>query len=128
MGQGAQFVHWHGAEADLIWTNTSRDALALYDGHGRRDKELPALQAVFGERPRRDVQASVVRLGTDPRDLMCLKVDGKMHLFAPEARDRGWIEGQVGSAHHCGYCNQLDGRGGGEHEDDDAGHGVSCPR
>ncbi|NLG26741.1 MAG: hypothetical protein GX557_02445 [Chloroflexi bacterium] len=77
-------MHWGSAETQQLWTNTSREALALYDGHGHRVKELTALQEAFGDRPRREVGASVVRLGTSPQDLLCLSVDGKMHLFGPE--------------------------------------------
>jgi hypothetical protein len=84
IGQGAQMVRWRKREAQLIWTNTSREALALYDGYGRRVKELPALQAAFGERPRREVTASVVRLGTDAADLLALTIEGRMLLYAPQ--------------------------------------------
>jgi hypothetical protein len=84
IGQGAQPITWGDPDAQLIWTNTTRQAMALYDGYGRRVKELTELQHLYGERMRREVSARVVKAGTNPADLMALTVDGRtLFLFAP---------------------------------------------
>lgn len=85
VGQGATPVSWGDSETQLIWVNTSRAAMGLYDGYGRLAKPLPALQHLFGDRMRREVQAAVVRVGHDSTPLLSLTVDGRMHMFAPRA-------------------------------------------
>ncbi len=81
--QGSCAVRWGCASRDLIWFNTSAAVQGLYDGFGRRVLALPELSRLWGRHPRREVMAFSARLGTDPRDLLCLGVDGKLHVFGP---------------------------------------------
>jgi len=81
IGQGASPVAWGNSEEQLIWTNTSGQVQALYDGHGRCVKVLHELQKLWGNRMRRDVGISVTRMGDDPTELLCLAFDGKMYAF-----------------------------------------------
>jgi outer membrane protein assembly factor BamB len=85
VGQGATPVVWGKAGHRLIWTNTSRDAQAFYDGHGRLVKRLPELSRIWGNRMNREVgrAGSPVRIGTDPTDYLTLTVDGVLHVFGP---------------------------------------------
>lgn len=83
VGQGAQFVDWPGADAQLIWTDTSARAQALYDGHGRRVRELTALRNVWGGHMRSEVSPAAVRIGDDGVTYLTLTLDGVMHVFAP---------------------------------------------
>lgn len=57
---------------------------ALYDGYGRKVKDLPQLRRLWGERMTRDVRTAVIRLGTDPTEYLCLTVDGVLYAFGPE--------------------------------------------
>jgi len=84
IGQGATPVSWGEREEQLIWTNTSARAQALYDGHGRRVKELAKLQSIFGDRVRKDVGPAVIRMGADSTEYLTLTVDGRMHIFKPQ--------------------------------------------
>ena len=79
--QGA--VRWGAGDTDLLWVNSSGPAPALYDGSGGLVRELPALTEVWGRRMRNQVQRSVVRMGSDPRQLLTLTVDGVLHAWAP---------------------------------------------
>ena len=85
VGQGATPVTWGKAGCRLIWTNTSRDAQAFYDGCGRLVKRLPELSKVWGDRMNREVGrgGSPVRIGNDPTDLLTLTVGGIVHVFGP---------------------------------------------
>ncbi len=83
IGQGACPVWWGEGETQLLWVNTTGPSQALYDGYGRRVKDLPALRRVWGERMKRDVQAEVIRLGSDPHEYLSLTVDGMLYAFGP---------------------------------------------
>jgi len=83
VGQGTCPVHWPPAEAQLIWANASGPVQGLYDGFGRRVKELPALREAWGPRMRKDVASDVVRLGRDKTEYLALTFDGRVHLFGP---------------------------------------------
>jgi hypothetical protein len=85
-GQGAVPVTWGRRTEQLIWTNTSAAAQALYDGYGRRVKELPALRQAFGDRMRKDVGTVVARLGTEPTEYLCLTTEGTLQIFGPASR------------------------------------------
>lgn len=85
IGQGAVPVRWGDGEAQLIWTNTSAQAQALYDGYGRCVKELPALRRLWGQRPRRAVGGQPLRLGDDGVEYLGLTLDGQTQVFGPEA-------------------------------------------
>ena len=82
VGQGTCGVAW-GSGPELIWANTSAHAQAFYDGHGRLVKRLPIIEALWAGRMRRDVKTNVIRMGTDPRPLLCVTVDKKLHAFGP---------------------------------------------
>ncbi len=84
IGQGSCPVWWGDAETQLIWTNTTGPVQALYDGYGRKVRDLRQVRRLWGERMRRDVQTSVIRLGTDPTEYLCLTVDGVLYAFGPE--------------------------------------------
>jgi len=84
LGQGACPVTWGDEEEQLIWMNTSGPVQALYDGYGRRVKDLPELRKLWGKRMRRDVSTGVLRMGDDPTELLCIAFHGKMHAFGPE--------------------------------------------
>ncbi len=83
IGQGAAPVTWGKRATQLIWTNTTAQAQAFYDGYGRRVKTLPALGALIAGRMRRDVSASVERIGDSAQDLLTITVDGVLHAFGP---------------------------------------------
>ncbi len=83
IGEGSYPVRWGQRDTDLLWANTSGSVQALYDGCGRKVKEMPALTEVWGRRMRNQVQRSVVRMGTDPRELLTLTVDGILYAWAP---------------------------------------------
>lgn len=78
---GVTPVEWAGQP--LLWVNPSGAAQALYDGYGRKVKVLHELRDLWGDRMRRDVVVGVTRMGTDPRELLHLTVDGRMHVFGP---------------------------------------------
>ena len=84
IGQGSCPVWWGDSETQLIWTNTSGPVQAFYDGYGRRVKELTELQRLWGNRMRRDVQTTVIRMGSDPAELLAMTVEGKLHAFGPQ--------------------------------------------
>ncbi len=86
IGQGACPVRWPGADVQLIWTNTTRDVQALWDGYGRRVKQLNALSETWGDRMPNTVGrgGSATKIGTDPWDYLTLVVDGVMHVFGPD--------------------------------------------
>lgn len=86
VGQGATPVTWGSAGHRLLWTNTSAQAQALWDGHGNRVKQLPALSETWGNRMSREVgrRGAPVRIGTDPVEYLTLTVDGIMHVFGPD--------------------------------------------
>ena len=81
VGQGFIPVMWGGRQ--LFWTSTSRDVQALYDGHGRKVKDLPALRETYGERRRVDITPGVIRTGIDPLEYLTLVCEGKLHIFGP---------------------------------------------
>jgi hypothetical protein len=81
VGQGCLEVDWAGRK--LLWTNTSRDAQALYDGYGQRVKALPAISMIYGDHPRMRVITSVIHMGNDPREYLALGCDQKLHIFGP---------------------------------------------
>ena len=84
IGQGALPIKWGKRREQLIWTNTSREAMAFYDGYGRRVKTLSEIQRMLGDRMRREIGARTVRLGRESRELLAVTIEGKMCLFAPE--------------------------------------------
>jgi hypothetical protein len=84
MGQGSCPVTWGDEDEQLIWMNTTGPVQALYNGHGQRVKDMPELQRLWGKRMRRDVGTVVTRMGGDPRELICLALDGKIYAFGPE--------------------------------------------
>ncbi|MGQ9609102.1 MAG: hypothetical protein ACUVWN_07365 [bacterium] len=84
IGQGAVPVQWGNLETKLIWTNTTFNALAFYDGYGRRVKELEELKRILRERSRAGFSVSKIRIGTEQSDYLCLAIDGKMYIFGPK--------------------------------------------
>lgn len=83
LGQGSCPVTWGDMDEQLIWMNTSGPVQALYDGNGRRVKDLPELKQLWGNRMRKDVNTHVARMGYDPTELLCIAFDGKMYAFGP---------------------------------------------
>ena len=81
VGQGCAQINWAGR--NLLWTNTSRQVQALYDGHGQKVKTLTPLMQAYGEGPRKDVVTTVIRRGDDPRELLAVGSGGRLHLFGP---------------------------------------------
>ena len=84
VGQGSAPVTWGDEEEQLIWMNTTGPVQSLYNGYGQRVKDLPELQQLWGNRMNQDVRTRVTRMGDDPRELICITVDGKMYAFGPE--------------------------------------------
>ncbi len=84
IGQGALPVGWGRRREQLIWTNTSREAMAFYDGYGQRVKTLTEIQRMVGDHMRREIGAGVVRLGSEPSDLLGVTVEGRLYLFSSE--------------------------------------------
>ena len=85
VGQGSCPVTWGGADAQLIWTNTTGAVQALYDGYGRRVKPLPELSAIWDGCAVREVQSRAIRMGTDPTEYLALTCEDTLHVFGPEA-------------------------------------------
>ncbi len=85
LGQGSCPVSWGNREEQLIWSNTSAETQAFYDGHGRIVKDLPEIREAYGSRMRKDVVTSVVRIGEDPRDLLAIRTGGTLKVFGPDS-------------------------------------------
>jgi hypothetical protein len=85
IGQGSCPVWWGERETQLIWTNTTGPVQALYDGYGRKVKDLPELRRLWGERMKREVQTRVTRLGSGPAEYLCLTVNNVLYAFGPKA-------------------------------------------
>jgi outer membrane protein assembly factor BamB len=85
VGQGSVPVVWGSQGHKLLWTNTSSDSQAFWDGHGRLVKPLSALRETWGDRMRRDVGCVAgIRLGVDPTECIGMTVDSKLHVFGPD--------------------------------------------
>ncbi len=84
LGQGSCPITWGDPDEQLIWMNTSAEVQSLYNGHGQRVKVLNQLRDLWGNRMRRDVATSVLRMGDDPTELICLTLDGKTYAFGPK--------------------------------------------
>ena len=84
IGQGSCPIQWGNVNPELIWMNTTGPVQSLYDGYGRRVKELMELRRLWGERLRTNVPARPIRLGKDRTDYLCLSLEGKMYVFGPE--------------------------------------------
>jgi len=84
LGQGSCPVTWGNPEEQLIWMNTSGKVQSLYNGYGQRVKVLHQLRDLWGNRMRKDVGTSVLRMGDDPTELICLTLDGKTYAFGPK--------------------------------------------
>ena len=84
IGQGATPVDWLVGEAQLIWTNTSAAAQALYNGYGEKVKELVELSRLWGDRPRREVGGQTLRMGKNAAEYMALSLEGKTYVFGPK--------------------------------------------
>ncbi len=85
VGQGATPIVWGSAGHQLIWTNTSRDAQAFWDGYGRRVKRLRELSERWGNRMSREVGrgGKSIRFGKEARDVITLTVEGKLYIYGP---------------------------------------------
>ena len=83
IGQGSCPVNWGRREEALIWSNTTAEAQAFYDGYGRRVKDLPEIREIYGDRIRKDVATGVIRMGSDPGDLLSIRVDDRLYVFEP---------------------------------------------
>jgi len=81
MGQGSCPVQWGDKKHQLLWVNTSAQGMGLYDGYGRKVLDLPELKALWGASFHRDVSCFTIRMGTDPRDHLCLLKEGLLHIF-----------------------------------------------
>lgn len=81
-GQGCCPVSWDRPDLQRLWVNTSAEGQGLYDGYGQRIKDLPAVRELHRGHAARDVSAFVARMGTDPRERLCLTVGGTLHAFA----------------------------------------------
>ena len=84
IGQGSCPVTWGDTEVQHIWANTSGPIQSLYDGFGRRVKVLSELRRLWGDRMRREVGTTVVRMGTEPTQYLCLVLDNKLYAFGPQ--------------------------------------------
>jgi hypothetical protein len=84
IGQGSCPVWWGERETQVIWTNTTGPVQALYDGYGRKVKDLPELRRLWGGRMKRDVQTSVLRFGSDPTEHLCMTVASMLYAFGPQ--------------------------------------------
>lgn len=82
VGQGCAQINWAGR--NLLWTNTSRQVQALYDGYGRKVNDLVELTRAYGDGPRMDVSTTVICRGDDPRELLALGSGTKLHIFGPK--------------------------------------------
>ncbi len=85
IGQGTTPIVWGSAGHRLIWTNTSRDVQAFWDGYGRRVKRLTEFSTLCGDRMGRGIGCGVtkMRFGNDVRDVMRLNVNGEIHIYGP---------------------------------------------
>jgi hypothetical protein len=85
IGQGSIPVQWGNVDPMLIWMNTTGPVQSLYDGYGRRVKELIELRQLLGNRPRTEVRAAPIRMGKDKTDYLSLTLDGNMYVFGPKS-------------------------------------------
>ena len=84
IAQGSTPVTWGSAGHRFVWTNTSRDAQAFYDGYGRLVKRLPELSRVWGDGMDRRRQGTVVRIGYDTQEYLTLTNGGVLYVFGAE--------------------------------------------
>jgi len=89
LGQGSCPVSWGARGEQLIWANTSSEVQGFYDGFGRRVKDLPEIRELYGNRMRRNATTTVVHVGEDSRDLLCLRTEDGLHVFGPGAGEPG---------------------------------------
>jgi hypothetical protein len=84
LGQGSCPVRWGNGDEELIWANTTAEVQALYDGYGRRVKDLAPIRELYGGRMRRDAATMVMNVGEDPGDLLGLRVEDSLYIFGPD--------------------------------------------
>jgi len=82
--QGSCAVQWEPQGPQLIWHNTSRDALGLYDGRGRLVKPLSEIRRLWGERTPMQVACRALRPRPEGPDLLGVGIGDTMHLFGPK--------------------------------------------
>ncbi|MEA3400071.1 MAG: hypothetical protein U9R79_02390 [Armatimonadota bacterium] len=80
---GTRPVQWLPEGPQHLWVCPTRQTLALYDGRGRRIRELEALQRAWGDRPATQVRGTVLRRSPEGRDLLALTIDERILLFGP---------------------------------------------
>jgi len=86
IGQGAVALKWGDSPVDVIWTNTTAEARAFYDGHGRRVKDLGPLRDLLVNRQGRDFRTFVARMGRDPQPVLAVTVDGVLYAYGPDGQ------------------------------------------
>ncbi len=77
-------VQWLPEGPQHLWVASTRDALSLYDGHGREVRRLDALRRAWGARSPADVRGAVMRSEPRGRDMLALTIGERVLLFAPE--------------------------------------------
>jgi len=58
---------------------------ALWDGEGRRVRDLPRLSALWRQSRGGNVSSRTLRLGTDARQFLGITVGDQLHVFGPDA-------------------------------------------
>jgi hypothetical protein len=76
-------ISWPGAEGELLWSYASPTDQSFVDGYGRCVRKLPRLVQAIGEWPRRQLNAEVSHLGTNPQPMLTFTAHGKLHIFGP---------------------------------------------
>lgn len=81
IGQGSCPVWWGDRKSQVLWVNSSRQAMGFYDGFGRKVRELPELARLWGSDMKKDMQCFAAKIGSDTRDHLCVVKAGKLHIF-----------------------------------------------
>ena len=76
---GVEPVRW--GEKTLLWINATGPSQGLYDNSGSELLRLGVFSELWGDRNWAEVSCSVNRIGTDPKDHLCMIVEGKMHTL-----------------------------------------------
>ncbi len=84
VGQGSTPVTWGVDRRPLVWTNTSRDGQAFYDGYGRLVKRLPELSRIWGDGMDRRRRGYAGRIGREGGDYLTLSSGGVLYVFGPD--------------------------------------------
>jgi len=84
VGQGSCPVSWGERKSQLLWVNTSRKGMGLFDGYGRKVLDLPKVKALWDNAFKRDISCFAAKIGLNPRDHLCILKEENLYIFGQE--------------------------------------------